>query len=77
LAVEVFWDDSAIERENTGTDELRFEIVGRACTVANLLFVVFVERTTMDKEEVLRIISARKATRKERLDYERQFRDAD
>jgi uncharacterized DUF497 family protein len=77
LAVEVFLDDSAFERENTSADEFRFEIVGMARIAAELLFVVFAERVTMDNEEVLRIISARKATRKERVDYEKQFHDAD
>jgi uncharacterized DUF497 family protein len=71
LASEVFFDDAAIERENVHFDELRLEVLDMSYTASNLLFVVFMERITLEGEDVLRIISARKATKRERLDYEK------
>jgi uncharacterized DUF497 family protein len=71
LAVEVFLDEHFLEEENYQQGELRFQILGRTSTLPiRLLFVVFVERIAMNGENVVRVISARKASRKERIDYE-------
>jgi uncharacterized DUF497 family protein len=66
-ATEVFYDPNALEGYDTdhSINEDRFFIIGLSSR--RLLFVVYAER----KEEVIRIISARRAVRKEQEDYER------
>jgi hypothetical protein len=64
-ATEVFFDPNAIVRFDTNhsIEEERMIIIGLSSR--RLLFVVYVER----EGDVIRIISARKATRKQRDDY--------
>ena len=50
-------------------DELREKLIGRTKSV---LVVIFTERETNDGTSVLRIIGARKATKKEKEAYEAQ-----
>ena len=63
----VFSDSLAVifEDEEHSVDELREIIIGHS-VIQRLLLVSFTERG----EDVVRIISARKATKKERKDYE-------
>ena len=66
-ATEVFYDPNALEgydAEHSG-DESRFFIIGLSSR--RLLFVVYAERL----EDTVRIISARRAVRKEQEEYER------
>lgn len=63
-AAEVFFDPFLIVVAASRNDEARDAIVGMDRRW-NLLYVVHIER-----DDVIRIISARKATRKEREDYE-------
>ncbi|MFY9842210.1 MAG: BrnT family toxin [Terriglobales bacterium] len=67
LAKKVFSDPFAIERLDDREDygEERFVIIGRAD--GNTLFVAYTER-----DECIRIISARRATQYEQGDYFRQ-----
>ncbi len=67
LAELVFSDPFAVERVDDRQDygEERFILIGMAREV--VLFVVYTER-----EERIRLISARRATRLERDDYARQ-----
>ncbi len=67
LAKLVFNDPFAVERVDDRQDygEERFVLIGMAREV--VLFVVYTER-----EERIRLISARRATRLERDDYARQ-----
>ena len=69
-AAAVFIDDGAVIRDNSvddNTGEERFDIIGMAYN--NLMFVVYVERITIDSKDVIRIISARLAERKEERIY--------
>jgi uncharacterized DUF497 family protein len=68
LATEVFKDPFAIERLDDREDygEERFVIIGRAGENV-LLFVAYTER-----EDCIRIISARRATQNEQEDYFQQ-----
>lgn len=64
-AVHVFYDDMSIVREDSGDyGEQRLQIIGMA--KFGVLFVVYTER----RDDVIRIISARKATKAERRVYE-------
>lgn len=65
-ATEVFYDPNALiaEDEKHSEEEHRFIIIGYSSN--RLLFVVFAER----HQDVIRIISARKPTPKERKSYE-------
>lgn len=58
--------ERADSRQNYG--EIRMQTIGRS--ELGLLFVVYTERGIEDGEEVVRIISARKADKRERRDYE-------
>lgn len=69
----MFFDEHYLEDEERRDGETRYRIVGVTFSPL-LLFVVFVERLTVDREEVTRIISARKATRNEEDDYEEGLR---
>ena len=64
-AAEVFFDPFLIVVDASRNDEARDAIIGMDRRW-NLLYVVHIERN----DDVIRIISARKATRKEREDYE-------
>jgi uncharacterized protein len=64
-AVAVFADEFALSIEDTFPDEERFIVLGLDA-FGQLLIVVYTWRA----EERIRIISARKATRQERAQYE-------
>ena len=70
-ATEVFYDPNALEGYDAehSADEKRFFIIGLSSR--RMLYVVYAERV----KEVVRIISARKAVRKEREDYEQAASD--
>ena len=65
-ATEVFYDPNALEDYDTGhsSDEVRFFIIGLSSR--RLLYVVYAER----RADIVRIISARKAVKREQEDYE-------
>jgi hypothetical protein len=64
-AAEAFFDPFLIVVDASRNDEAREAVIGMDRRW-NLLYVVHIERD----DDVIRIISARKATRKEREDYE-------
>ncbi|WP_373544660.1 BrnT family toxin [Chamaesiphon sp.] len=64
-AAEAFFDPFLIIVDASRNEEARDAVIGLD-TRWNLLFVVHIER----EENVIRIISARKATRQERAEYE-------
>lgn len=63
-AARVFMDSKRIERldENHSLDETRYNVIGY---VEKVLFVVYTER----ENDKIRIISARRATKKEEKEY--------
>ena len=70
-AASVFLDDDAVLEDNSVdnyTGEIRMDAIG-SIGLHMMLFVVYVERITMAGKDVIRIISARRAVRKERLRY--------
>ena len=70
LATDAFFDDGAILSPNSideETGEERFAITGM--TRLGVAFVVYVERVSVEGRDVIRIISARRAERKERDRY--------
>jgi uncharacterized DUF497 family protein len=73
VAAEVFFDEHYLEDAERRDGETRYRIIGMTFSPL-LAFVVFVERFAVGNEEIFRIISARRATRKERLDYEEGLR---
>ncbi len=64
-AVDVFFDPLLVVVDANRNDEARYAVIGLDRRW-NLLYVVFIERET----DIIRIISARKATRREREFYE-------
>ncbi|WP_409339931.1 BrnT family toxin [Nostoc edaphicum] len=64
-ATEVFFDPFLVVVDASRNDEQRDAVIGLDKRW-NLLYVVYIER----KNDIIRIISARKATRKEREYYE-------
>ena len=64
--VSVLDDTAALTREDEGSEELRFVTLGSDAT-GRLLVVVYTYRD----EDVVRIISTRRATRAEQTAYER------
>lgn len=62
----VFADDNRIERYDSShsEDEDRYITIGK---VKSVLFVIYTERG--ENDEIIRLISARKATPEERKDY--------
>ena len=72
MAAEVFFDEYAIEEPDTTTGEERYRIIGKAMFFASpVLFVVFAERCSFEGEQLIRLISARRAKGKEIEKYER------
>ena len=65
-AVSVLDDTAALTRQDAESEELRFVTLG-SDTTGGLLVVVYTYRN----EDVVRVISARRATRAERTAYER------
>ena len=72
----VWFDDrfhrEAIDRREDHEGEERLIAFGKS-TQGKALFVVFCERTRTKKKELIRIISARKQTSKEKKVFERHF----
>lgn len=69
LASLVFADPLSVSRKDKAdAGELRWQIIGHVQAV-QLLLVVYTVRDQTD-EETIRLISARKATRQERREYE-------
>ena len=69
-AVNVFLDEYAIFEYNSvdeRTGEERWDAIG--FFEAGIMFVVYVERITIDDNDVIRIISARHAEKKEKKRY--------
>lgn len=70
LAIEVFSDPNGIIQLNRNMDgEERSQIIGKLQNEIIIVFVVFTQR-----KQKIRIISARKAGKKERQIYENQTR---
>ena len=70
LAIEVFSDPNGITHLNRNIDgEERSQIIGKLQNEIIIVFVVFTQR-----KQKIRIISARKANKKERQIYENQTR---
>ncbi len=70
LAIEVFSDPNGIMQLNHNIDgEERSQIIGKLQNEIIIVFVVFTQR-----RQKIRIISARKANKKERQIYENQAR---
>ncbi len=68
LAIEVFSDPNAIVELNRNVNnEERHQIIGKLQNEIIIIFVVYTER-----KQKIRIISARKASKKERIIYENQ-----
>ena len=68
LAIEVFSDPNGITQLNRNIDsEERSQIIGKLQNEIIIVFVVFTQR-----KQKIRIISARKANKKERQIYENQ-----
>lgn len=68
MAAEVFFDERSFISTDPFEEEERLRMIGRTEDGTMILFVVYVERLH-DEVFVYRIISARKATRKEREQY--------
>ena len=75
LAAKVFFDENAMDLPDELHDgqELRCRITGFIADFSKALFVVYVERENWNGIELIRIISARVAEKKEREAYERQL----
>lgn len=66
-AVEAFYDPDRIEEYNGNVDgEERWHVIGRVGSTLLILFVVYTQRSYGNQEEIVRIVSARKASRLER-----------
>ena len=72
LAAEVFFDAYALDRPDRwhAQAEPRRRVIGMTFDLSKTLFVVYTELEIWDDTEVIRMISARAATGKERRDYE-------
>ncbi len=74
--VPLFFDESSLQKDDREVEgEHRRWLVGWSHSLA-VLVVVYVEQE-QDGEEIVRIISARKATRSERLEFEASLRSRD
>ena len=70
-AASVFLDDDAVLEDNSvdeHTGKIRMDAIG-SIGLHMMVFVVYVERITIAGNDVIRIISARRAVKKERLRY--------
>jgi len=67
-ACHVFADDGRLEYIQDHDDEDRIKVIGQI--EVGVYVVIAVERNQLDDEDVIRIISARKATSHERKYYE-------
>jgi hypothetical protein len=66
----VFHDDRALLRDDPDEDEERFVLLGLSATLRTLVVCHCHRR----RDEVIRIISARRAHKEERAEYERRWR---
>jgi uncharacterized DUF497 family protein len=66
----VFYDDRALLRDDPDEQEDRFVLLGLSATLRTLV----VCHCYREQDEVIRIISARKAHKEERAEYERRWR---
>ncbi|MBQ4469210.1 MAG: BrnT family toxin [Synergistaceae bacterium] len=69
-AAAAFFDEDAVYESNSVdeiTGEERFDIIG--WLVSKLMFVVYVERITINGNDIIRVISAREATKEEKIRY--------
>jgi uncharacterized DUF497 family protein len=66
----VFCDDRALLRDDPDEDEERFVLLGLSATLRTLV----VCHCYRERDDVIRIISARKAHKEERAEYERRWR---
>ena len=69
-AAAVFFDDGAVYEFNSVdeiTGEERWDVIG--WIIGKLMFVVYVERVTIDGNDIIRIISAREAVKEEKIRY--------
>ena len=66
----VFYDDRALLRDDPDEDEERFVLLGLSATLRTLV----VCHCYREDDGVIRIISARKAHREERAEYERHWK---
>ena len=66
----VFYDDRAVLLSDPDEDKERFLLLGLSATLRTLV----VCHCYRESDEVIRIISARKAGREERADYEERWR---
>ena len=66
----VFYDDRALLVKDPDEDEERFVLLGLSATLRTLV----VCHCYREEDEVIRIISARKAHKAERADYESRWR---
>ena len=75
-AAEVFFDEYALDRHDRQhmQTEPRRQVIGMTFKSERILLVVYVERESWNGADVIRIISARPATGKEREDYEAGMR---
>lgn len=70
-AVAAFFDDNAVFEFNSVdkyTGEERLDVIGMV--YGHVTYMVYVERVTVDNEDVIRIISARHATKEEEKIYD-------
>jgi uncharacterized DUF497 family protein len=66
----VFYDDRAVLIDDPDEDEARFLLLGLSAILRTLV----VCHCYRARDEVIRIISARKALKEERADYERRWK---
>ena len=71
-AAEVFFDPYALDRPDRWHSQVepRRRVIGMTFGLSKTLFVVYTELEIWDDTEVIRMISARPATGRERKDYE-------
>jgi uncharacterized DUF497 family protein len=69
-AAQVFLDENRIEAPSSYPKEKRYTAIGRTLS-SEILYIVFTWRTYENEEKNCRIISARKAGKKERRRYSR------
>ena len=72
LAVTIFFDPFHLSIEDTTASEERWVTIGMASNSSTLI-VVHTYKIFKDKEEHIRIISAREATKRERHQYEERI----
>jgi uncharacterized DUF497 family protein len=70
--VAVFSDPVQLREPNRlAGEETRLQVIGKVISTGPIFFVVYTLRSTMTGEVSIRVISARRASRRERERYER------